>query len=78
LTRPTDEREVLAFVSTTRKLEKTWNYRLGRALIEAEDALARDDRELALSILDQIIAQCPWIPFVSVAKDQRANYASER
>jgi hypothetical protein len=72
---PQDEAALLPFISATRQLETSWNRRLGKALIEAGDARS-NDFATALSILDQFAAQCPWMPFAQIARDQRENYAA--
>jgi hypothetical protein len=75
---PRDQAEILPLIAGTRQLEKTWNMRLGKTLIDAGEAKKRNDLAAALTILDQFTEQCPWVPFSRIAQDQRANYAPSR
>jgi hypothetical protein len=43
LRRPQDEGPILPFMAETRQLEKSWNMELGKALIDAREALKRDE-----------------------------------
>jgi hypothetical protein len=72
---PGDEAALLPFISATRQLEVSWNRYLCEALIEA-GAARSDDLAASLSILDQFAAQCPWMPFAQIARDQRENYTA--
>jgi hypothetical protein len=73
---PSDQAEIVSVIAGTRQLEKTWNVRLGKTLIDASDAKKRNDLATALTILDQFTEQCPWVPFSRIAQDQRQNYAA--
>jgi hypothetical protein len=75
---PRDQAEILPLIAGTRQLEKKWNMRLGKTLIDAGEAKKRNDLAAALTILDQFTEQCPWVPFSRIAQDQRANYAPSR
>lgn len=71
---PQDPNDLSSVVATTRKIERSWNLRLTNALIDAGNAFEKGDRVTALAILDRFTEQCPWVPFVNVAKDQRSNF----
>lgn len=75
---PRDQADILPSIASTRQLEKTWNMRLGKTLIDAGGAKERHDLVTALAVLDQFAAQCPWTPFSRVAQDQRVNYTSSQ
>ena len=75
---PRDQAEILPLIAGTRQLEKTWNVRLGKTLIDAGEAKQGNDLATALTILDQFSEQCPWVPFSRIARDQRANYTASR
>ena len=75
---PQEQAAISPFIASTRELEKSWNRRLRKALIDAAEAKEKGHLMTAQTILDRFIEQCPWTPFVPIAQDQRANYASGR
>ena len=74
LQRSQNREDVMALVVSTRQLERSWNIQLGKALIQADEALKRDGLTKALAVLDRFIGQCQWIPFVQIAQQQREHY----
>jgi hypothetical protein len=75
---PCEQADILSSIASARQSEKAWNMRLGQTLIDAGGARKRNDLAMALTVLDQFAAQCPWTPFSKIARDQRENYAASQ